>query len=104
MDRRVGIHHQTTSRDLYGQVEETYTATATVWADVVYRGSPREKLLESSMYPSAEIAVTIRHPRGSWTATHTMQLTFNGDFYDVVGIQEIGRREGLRLFCERLRK
>ena len=104
MDRRISVEHRNTTRDEYGQVGPGYTTTATIWADVVFRGSPREKLLDASIYPSAEIAVIIRHPRGSWTPTDTMRVNFNAEYYDVVGMQEIGRREGLRLFCERVRK
>lgn len=104
MDRRVVIEHRNTTRDEYGQVGPEYTTTATIWADVIYRGSPREKLLDASIFPNAELAIVIRHPRGAWTPSQTMRVGFDAETYEVVGIQEIGRREGLRLFVQRVRK
>lgn len=104
MDRRVSIEHRNTTRDEYGQVGPEYTTTATIWADVVHRGSPREKLLDASIFPTAELAIVIRHPRGEWTPTETMRVNYNADFYEVLGIHEIGRREGLRLYVQKVRK
>ena len=103
MDRRVEFQTRTTTRDEYGQVGPGYTTTATVWADVIDRGSPREKNMDASVFGMAQKIAIIRHPRGSWTLSETMRAAIDGENFDVVGFHDIGRREGFRVFLERVR-
>jgi head-tail adaptor len=103
MDRRVVFKSPTNVQSDYGQVGSSYTTTATVWADVVYRGSPREKLLEASIFPESDIAVIIRNPRTSWTLGQRMRLEYNSETYEIHGWQEIGRNEGFRVFASKIR-
>lgn len=104
MDRRVVFSTRDTTRDLYGQVGPGYTTAATVWADVIHRGTPREKFVEMSVFPSASITLIIRDPRGTFTLDETMRCAFDGNNYDVVGFQEIGRGIGFRVYLERIKK
>lgn len=111
MDRRVRFLQKDTTRDSYGQVGPGWSAildsadveVGTVWADVIFRGSAREKMLEASQFPQSDIAAIIRDPRGTWTLDRTMRMEYNGDTYDVVGWHEIGRGEGFRVFASMVR-
>lgn len=104
MDRRVIFSARDTTRDLYGQVGPGFTEVATVWADVIHRGTPREKFAEMSIYPSASVTLIIRDPRGTFTLSETMRCEFDAKQYDVVGFQEIGRGVGYRVYLERIKK
>jgi len=103
MDRRVEFQSRVTTRDNYGQVGPGYSTTATVWADVIDRGSPREKNMDASVFSMAAKIAIIRDPRGSWTLSETMRAVIDGENFDVVGFHDIGRHEGFRVFLERVR-
>lgn len=110
MDRRIRFKEQGTTRDAYGETDTTYSnlsdtdaTLGNVWAEVVYPGSAKESERGQSLFPERDLSFVIRHPRGSWTPTEAMRVEYDGDTFDVIGIQEIGRRDGLRIFCKMLR-
>lgn len=96
MDRRVTIEQPPTGRDDYGAVTGDWTEVATVWAgkrDI--RGS--EFFADRQHEAQRETTWRIRYRTD---VTETMRLTDDeGVVWDIQGIAEIGRREGLDLMC-----
>lgn len=107
MDRRIRIQKYTEARDDYGQktpvlenLSSTDATLGNVWADVIHAGSVKESEKAHQMFPDRSITFMIRHPRGSFTPTEEMKVQYDGDTFQIIGIQEIGRRDGLRIVCK----
>lgn len=107
MDRRIRLQKFTDARDDYGQktpvlenLSSSDSSLGNVWADVVHAGSPKESEKAHQIFPDRQITFNIRHPRSTFTPTEEMKILFDGDTYEILGIQEIGRRDGLRIFCK----
>lgn len=107
MDRKIRLQKYTAARDDYGQktpvLENLDAADATlghVWADVVHAGSPKESEKAFQMFPDRQVTFNIRHPRSSFVITEEMKIIYDGQTFQIIGIQEIGRRDGLRLICK----
>jgi len=100
LDRRITIQSQDATRNDFGEVEKTYTTRATVWAQVTYKGGQRESAEAEQMYAQQNIEFFIRHPQGSYTITESDRVVFESRNYEILGQEEVGRREGLRLHCK----
>jgi len=106
LDRQIALHDRATTVDTYGQRTTAFNAVAyaTLWAGVEFSGKKkRETVVAQGIFAESEIEFTIRHPRSSITISQDDQIVFDGDRFGIVGIEEIGRRDGLRLFAKRLR-
>lgn len=107
LDRRIRLKKYTAARDDYGQktpvLENLSSSDATlgnVWAEAVHAGSPKESEKAFQMFPDRTITFNIRHPRGTFSPTEEMKVEYDGQSFHIIGIQEIGRRDGLRLICK----
>jgi SPP1 family predicted phage head-tail adaptor len=96
MDRRIVIEQPTATKDDWNYDVVTWTTLATVWADKLDRGSGEVVEVDR------QTALT----RTQWTMRYrstvnsTMRILYNSQYYYIVGVEEIGRREGLRVFTE----
>ena len=111
MDRRVRFKSPNVTRDSYGQITPGFnnldpadSSVGDVWADVIYKGSARETVQANSIYPERDLSFIIRDPRGSWVVSESLVVEYDGDTFDIVGINEIGRHEGFRVFGSRRRE
>lgn len=105
MDRLVTVRRITsTAHDDYGQPVET-TSDSQVWAQVVYAGSPGESMKAYQIFPQRDVTFFVRHPDptdagGSRAITQNEVILFESREYEILGFEEIGRRDGLRIFCK----
>ena len=96
MDRRIVIEQPTVTKDDWNYDVVTWTTPATVWAEKLDRGSGEVVEVDR------QTALT----RTQWTMRYrstvnsTMRILYNSQYYYIVGVEEIGRREGLRVFTE----
>lgn len=93
MDRKVDLLRPTTSTDSFGQVSETFTTEAAVWAqkkDV----TAREAVEADQVVAQIRTEWTIR-----WRSDITPQwrIRYGSEIYTIDGILEIGRREGMKI-------
>ena len=90
LDRRITIQSLTQgSGSPYGEPTQTWTTWATVWANV-YSGGGRE--FEAARQITAEIDTQFQ-VRWIDGLTPTMRILYEGRTYDILRIQEVGRRE-----------
>ncbi len=105
MDRRVTIRRTTsTTQDAYGQPVDT-TSDSQVWAQVVYAGSPSESMKAYQIFPQRDVTFILRHPDptdagGGRGISQDEVIVFESREYEILGFEEIGRRDGLRIFCK----
>lgn len=95
MNRRICIETFTTDKDTFGQPLKTWTELKSVWADIRPLGST-ERFEASQVNRQVTVKMRIYHRTD---ITERMRILYDGDYYDIQGIKEIGFREGLELLC-----
>jgi SPP1 family predicted phage head-tail adaptor len=97
LDRRITIQQLTKGvGEDYGEPTETWSDWVTVWANV-YSGAGRE--FEQARQVNAEIDTQfqIRWRPGILA---TMRILYDGRYYDIQRIQEVGRRDRLNIWTK----
>ena len=97
MDRRIGIERATLTTNAYGERVETWGALATVWADVTYRVGGSESIQSEQIFSEQRVNFTIRYSNTLSNLKTSDRVTYNNEIYQIEGVQEIGRNEGIRL-------
>lgn len=92
MDRKITIQEYTESTNDYGEVEKSWSDVATVWAEVKQQ-SARETW-QAGKVAETEMMFRIRYRSG---INSKMRVVYDGDNYDIAGVREIGRRDGLEI-------
>ncbi len=96
LDRRLTLQRRTLTENDYGEAVETWTDLATVWAEKIpVRGFERY----ASMQTVAEVEerFKIRYRKD---ITPLDRVVCAGITYDVLGVLEIGRREGWEILAK----
>lgn len=97
LDRRVTLQTPTVTRGDLGGLAQTWVDLATVWAQVRPL-SGREASRAQQVQSVASLAITLR-----WRAdvcTDQRVVLADGRIARITWSEEIGRREGLTLYCE----
>ena len=94
LDRRITLRRPTKAQDSYGEPLITYADEATVWAKVTpiaggesYEGDQRTN--------KQRVEVLIRYRAGM--EANAWLFVYDGETYEIEDVQEVGRREGLKL-------
>ena len=96
MDRRIELQSQSITRDEWNHPVGTWTTLATVWA------TKKERRATEPTEVSQVVALNVVE----WFIRHRTDIDagdrvkYAGNIYDITGVQEIGRAEGLRLITE----
>ena len=93
LDRYITLQSVSTSVDAYGQPVELFSTLANVWAKIEYK-SEVEKFENEQLRAVSSIDFTIRYRTD---VTQQMRISYNSETYQIIGISEIGRGEGLKL-------
>lgn len=94
LDRRVTLLRAAPTNDAFNEPVAAWTPLATVWA-------ARQEASDGEKHRAAEIGATIdAHFQIRWSSTVSStgpkdRLVCEGRTYDITGVKEIGRREGL---------
>jgi len=96
MDRRVTLQRATITQNDYGEEISTWTDIATVWAERrEIRGAERWQAQQA--VATVEVKYIIYYRDGLTPVDRLMDI--DGKIYDIHAALEIGRREGLELYC-----
>lgn len=88
LDRRITIQARTTTRGASGGVVVSFADDATVWAQKV-DSNGREMQAAGALRAEAELVLRIRY-RSTLTTQH--RIYYGGQYYDILQINEEGRR------------
>jgi SPP1 family predicted phage head-tail adaptor len=98
-DRRVTVLMQSVTRGQSGDVITAYTPR---FSKPLYAGvagaTGRERMAAGQNTAPWELKVTVLYNSG---ISRNDKVEYNGERYDIVGMSEIGRREGLELLVTR---
>ena len=92
MDRQITIQQQTVTYDDYGEPQTSWFDLATVWAEV--RQQSARETWQAGKVVETEMAFKIRYRNG---VNETCRVVYDGINYDITGVREIGRRDGLEV-------
>lgn len=96
LDRRITIERYTSVQNEYGEPVVTWTNLATVWASW-RRASARETLAALEIAAAVSDVFEVRYSGTVSGITPKDRLVYGERNFDIVSVEEIGRREGLRI-------
>ena len=104
-DRSITVNQETLTQDNYGQPTVSSVTTTAMWAEVLYPGSANESMKAHQIFPQRDVAFIVHHPNptdspSGLSINQSNTITFESRTYEVLGFEEIGRRDGLRIFCK----
>jgi len=99
MDRRIALQSQVLTTNNYGQRDSSWSTYATVWASIKYMGGS-EKLADDQINSTQTVQFAVRYSTDTDGAKASDRVVYNGNNYEVLYVQEIGRREGINIVCE----
>lgn len=98
MDRRIAIQRATLTTNAYGERAESWATIATVWAEVQYKeGSGSESIQSNQIQSKQPVHFVIRYSTDVSGIKPSDRVSYNSQTYQIEGVQEIGRQEGLRI-------
>ena len=98
---------QVMRRDDYGSNSgESWTEHKALWAELVPRGSRAaiETVAAYQMFPQSRTIFVVDHPDPAGAGSsemilHSDRIHWDGRQFSIQGFEEIGRRDGLRIYC-----
>ena len=98
MDRRIVIERATLTTNTYGERAESWGTLATVWAEISYKfGSGTESIQSDQILTKQPVSFIIRYSTTTSGVIPTDRVNYDGNYYQIEALQEIGRAEGLRI-------
>ena len=99
MDRRITLQRKAVAQDGFGEPIETWSDLATVWAQKVESARMAREAPDAG---EARAALTRRTFRIRWDSSVSDvnpkdRIVFEGRTYDILGVSELGRREGFSI-------
>lgn len=93
LDQRITIQALTDGQDAYGHLTQAWSDLVEVWAQYM-PGAGNEKYAAAGVYAETQGRFRMR-----WRAGITVEhrVRFDGRNYDILAVDEIGRRDGLEL-------
>lgn len=103
-DRYITHRKQTLVQDDYGQPSSSGNTDVQMWAEVIYAGSASESKKAYQIFPERSVTFVVRHPDPTDAVAVSISqddaIIFESREYEILGFEEIGRRDGLRIFCK----
>ena len=101
LDRRLTIRRATRTQNALGETVETWADVATVWASKVDKATAEADARGSGEARAATITTHFRIRWSTTTAAVTPldRVFVGGREFDVTGVREIGRREGVEIMA-----
>ncbi len=107
-DRYIEIVRKAATLDAYGSNSgNTWDTFKNLWAELLPRGSASESVAAFQVFPQAKSVFIVDHPDqasagSSEMILHTDRIHWDGKAFAIHGFDEIGRKDGLRIYCTEL--
>lgn len=99
-DRQITLQIKSVARDGVGQPKETWTTVRKLWASRLEGSVVSERFAGNQLL--AEIDTVFRvgwFPALRDIGANTHRIMFKGKAYNIQGVSEIGRNQGLEMLC-----
>lgn len=98
LDRRVIIQAKTETQNSFGETIETWATFKTIWAEK--KTATGREAFQSGREVTGSLAVFTGHYLAGVTTEH--RILEGSTVWDILSVNEIGRKEGLELVAESL--
>ena len=100
-DRRITVERYTTSTNAYGERVQTWSTLLTVWAELMKTGEGMtERISTNQDMPIQRVRFKIRSSSDSRGIKADDRVLYNSKYYNIQGIEEVGRQDQLVLLCQ----
>ena len=97
-DRRITVERYTTSTNAYGERVQTWSTLLTVWAELMKTGEGMTERI--STMPIQRVRFKVRSSSDSRGIKADDRVVYNSKYYNIQGIEEVGRQDQLVLLCQ----
>ena len=97
LDRRITIQEQSTTVNDYGERAITWGTYAIVWASLERVRGASEKNSGEQVVSVQQVVFNIRNSSQVNELSGAHRVSYGGNIYEVLGVQEVGRNEQLRV-------
>jgi SPP1 family predicted phage head-tail adaptor len=94
LDRRIEIQAAAENTSDYGGIELEFTTHRTQWARVEY-STASERFEAAAQTEIQTVVFTVRYITPEVQTPH--RIVYEGNTYDIIGVQEVGRRQFQRI-------
>lgn len=101
LDRRITIEQRAVILNDFGEEIETWTTAGQLWAEKKHERAT-ERFAAQQRYATAEVSFKVRWFPLIPTVTAALddyRLFYEGREYNILGIDELGRREAAHIVC-----
>jgi len=102
LDRRVILQQPTSVVNDYGERTVTWSTYATVWAAIERKPSASERNSGEQVVSFQSVTFMIRNSSQVALLSPSYRISYDGKYYEILGVQELGRSEQLRVVTELL--
>jgi len=100
-DRRITVQRYTTTTNDYGERVQTWSTLLTVWAELMKTGEGMtERISTNQDMPVQRVRFKIRSSSDSRGIKADDRVLYNSKYYNIQGIEEVGRQDQLVLLCQ----
>jgi len=100
-DRRITVERYTTSTNAYGERVQTWSTLLTVWAELMKTGEGMtERITTDQDMPVQRVRFKVRSSSDSRDIKADDRVLYNSKYYNIQGIEEVGRQDQLVLLCQ----
>jgi SPP1 family predicted phage head-tail adaptor len=99
-DRRITIERATETTNGYGEKVATWATLITVWAELTKTTNARESISDRQDTATKQMAFKIRSSTDSRAVSTKDRVVYDSKYFDIIGIEEIGRNDQLMLTCQ----
>ena len=99
-DRRITVERYTTSTNAYGERVQTWSTLLTVWAELMKIEGTTERITTDQDMPVQRVRFKIRSSSDSRGIKADDRVLYNSKYYNIQGIEEVGRQDQLVLLCQ----
>jgi head-tail adaptor len=94
-DRRVTLQQVSYTRNDYGEAIKGYTTLTSVWAELLKTGNIGESIKEGQDIAVKRLHFKVRSSTDTRAITAGDRLQYASDNFDILGVEEIGRKDQL---------
>lgn len=101
LDRRITLELRGSSLNAYGEPDDAWSSVGTVWAAMDHGSATGKQDLEQDVTRNAVIW-RVRSSSLTRQVTPKYRVNYGGQYYNILAVQERGRKDEIRLITERV--
>tara|TARA_R110002020_G_scaffold42273_1_gene124085 strand:+ start:517 stop:846 length:330 start_codon:yes stop_codon:yes gene_type:complete len=100
LDRRIVLQEPTTTVNDYGERTNSWGTLASVWASIERKSSASETNSGEQLVSLQSVTFLIRYSSVVAGLNMSHRVSYNSEYYNILAVQEVGRRDQLRIITE----